>query len=247
MRRGEESIRRRLDRARIHLRAGRQALAQRLEDVAARERRHPPRQSRRRCELREDPLPLRIVERRSVHAAEQPLDTPVIEAELDRSGAPVRDQLIDRELALLGLPGRERRGLGRARARRAALGERRLDLRAPAAERPQHRLRDADQIGDPVPRPAATPARAFGSARRAARPGRRSSPPARARTAADHQAPTTGRPGRGRGWRPEHGCAAADRPPVRCDAETRPPPTPPAGTTSAPPWPRRTAAAERSR
>ncbi len=87
-----------------------------------------------------------------MHAAEQPLDTPVIQAELDRSGAPVRDQLIDRELALLGLPGRERRGLGRPRARRTAVGERRLDLRAPAAERPQHRLRDADQIGDPVPR-----------------------------------------------------------------------------------------------
>ena len=85
-----------------------------------------------------------------MHAAEQPLDTPVIEAELDRSYSPVRDQLIDRELALLGLTGRERRGFGGARARRPALGERRLDLRAPAAERPQRRLGDAHQIGDPV-------------------------------------------------------------------------------------------------
>ena len=85
-----------------------------------------------------------------LHAAEQPLDAPVVEAELDRSGPPVRDQLIDRERRALDLPGRQSGGLGRARARRPALGQRRLDLRAPAAERPQHRLRDTDQLGDPV-------------------------------------------------------------------------------------------------
>ena len=116
------------------------ALAQRLEDIAARERRHASRQPGRRGELGEDPLPLRIVERRSVDAAEQPLELVVVEAELGRSDPPVRDELVDREVAALGLPGRERRRLGRARTRRPALRQRRLDLRAPAAERPQHRL-----------------------------------------------------------------------------------------------------------
>ena len=74
----------------------------------------------------------------------------MVEAELGRPGPPAGDQLADRQLAALGLPRRQCGGFGGARARRPALRHRRLDLRAAAAEGPQHRLRDADELGDPV-------------------------------------------------------------------------------------------------
>ena len=64
---------------------------------------------------------------------------------------PLRDQLIDRErrrpsaCRVASAAASAARGPDVPRSR-----QRRLDLRAPAAERPQHRLRHADDLGDPV-------------------------------------------------------------------------------------------------
>ncbi len=146
----------------------------------------------------------------------------------------------------LGLPGRERRRLGRARARRPALGERRLDLRAPAAERPQHRLGHADQLGDPVPdrqpldpeRPRQLGAQ-HGLVDEARRPRVRVQPPAVERRPA-----------------PVHSAAEVRdqdvRVQLRIAGPRRPMPErrrhqPGRLLDLAPPWPRRTAAADRSR
>ena len=103
-----------------------------------------------RRELVEHCVPQRGVQLLRLIASQQPLPIAGLEAQLGCTRSPFRRQIVEANELALGLAGRERRCLGRPRAGRPALGERGLDLRAPAAERPQHRLGDAHQIGDPV-------------------------------------------------------------------------------------------------
>ena len=194
-------------------------MTSRRENVDARRR-----QPGRRRQLIEHPLPRRRVELDRADPAQQPLEVAAVEPELGRARPPSRDQLSGADAVALRSPRRQRRRLGRARARRPTLVERRLDLRPPATERPQHRLRDARQLGDPLADRQPLEPEASASARTAAPPGRRSSPPARARTAADHRAPTTAHPDRARGSRRGHACAAADRRRATSDDGTPPRP-----------------------
>ncbi len=148
VRRPQERVRRRLDRPRVAAETG---FAERLDHVAATERRARARETLRAGQILEGELAVRT-ERR---AAERPSrDAPQLlpaEPQLGRPSPPLPNKVLGTLRDVL-LPARgQRRRLGRARSLGAAPFERRLDLGAPPAERLANRTRDADDLADPTP------------------------------------------------------------------------------------------------
>ncbi len=151
VRRPQERVRRRLDRPRVAAETG---FAERLDHVAATERRARARETLRAGQILEGELAVRT-ERR---AAERPShDAPQLlpaEPQLGRPSPPLPNKVLGTLRDVL-LPARgQRRRLGRARSLGAAPFERRLDLDAPPAERLANRTRHADDLADPTADPA---------------------------------------------------------------------------------------------
>ena len=166
-----------------------------------------------------------------------------VEPELRRALAPLRHELLRRDAVVLAAPGRERRDLRSGGARCAAPLELGLDLGAPAAERPQHRRRDAGDVGDAVAHRRPLDAELAREQRRAAAPRRGSRPSWRARRCGARRASTTARRRRASGWRRARACAAAGRRRATCGAGTRPRRARCPAIACTPPGPRRVTAA----
>ena len=207
----------------------RQRLAQRLHHLASPERRRAPRQPVRPGKSLAIAAQSLLADGNCPPAPDQPPELRPAEPELlrPRRHSPTSCSAVTR--GSFDPPRRQRRRLRRPRPGRPALGERRIDLRPPPAERPHHGPRHADDLGDPTPhrrpldadrpRQLAAQHRLVDEARR---PRLRVQPPP-----IERRPPPVDR--HARGSRPRRACAAADRRPATSDAGTPPPParTPP--------------------
>ena len=221
-RRAQELVGEALNLGRSQRRARRKHLAQRLQNIAARERGALLGEPARAGEPRRDLLNQLRRQRRDPHATAEPADDLAGQPELRGALAPFRNEPFRCDPIVLGTPGLQRRDLGSRGAARSAPLELGLDVGAAPAERPQHGRRDAVDLGDPVAHRSPLDAELAREQRRAAALRRGSRRSWRARRCGARRASTIARRRRASGWRRGHGCAAAGRRPARCDAGTPP-------------------------